>query len=87
MDTLDWQTRNTNKTYRALMKGAKDGVIVLFHDLYKTTASAAEKAIPELIEKGYQLVTVSELLSFHKDGAKPGTTYTRVEPKDRVGGQ
>ncbi len=87
VDTLDWQTRNTNKTYRALMKGAKDGVIVLFHDLYKTTASAAEKAIPELIEKGYQLVTVSELLSFHKDGAKPGATYTRVEPKDRVNGQ
>ena len=41
----------------------------------------------ELIEKGYQLVTVSELLSFHKDGAKPGATYTRVEPKDRVNGQ
>ncbi|MBR6186502.1 MAG: polysaccharide deacetylase family protein [Clostridia bacterium] len=84
VDTEDWETRNANKTYNALKKGAKDGVIVLFHDLYKTTASAVEKAIPELIEKGYQLVTVSELLSFLEEGAKPGAVYTKVSPENRV---
>ena len=87
VDTLDWKTRNTTKTYNALMKEAKDGAIVLFHDLYSTTANAVEKAIPELIEKGFQLVTVSELLSFHQDGAVPGTVYTHVEPENRVSGK
>ena len=80
LDTLDWSTRSTNKTYRAIMKGAKNGCIVVCHDLYGTTASAIEKAGPELVAKGYQLVTVSELLSFHKDGITPGTVYAYLDP-------
>lgn len=82
VDTLDWETRSTSKTYRAIIKGAENGVIVLCHDLYSSTASAIEKAVPELIEKGYQLVTVSELLSFHKDGAQPGSVYAYLSPEN-----
>lgn len=84
IDTLDWNTRNANKTYNAIMKGAKNGVIILCHDLYKTTASAVERAVPALVEKGIQLVTVSELLSFHKDGPQPGTVYARVDPENMI---
>ena len=80
VDTLDWDTRNSSKTYRAIMNGAKNGVIILCHDLYSTTAAAIQQAVPELIEKGFQLVTVSELLSFHKDGAQPGTVYAYLDP-------
>ena len=83
VDTLDWSTRSTSKTYQAIMKGAKtSGVIILCHDLYSSTAAAVEKAVPELVEKGVQLVTVSELLSFHKDGAQPGTVYSRLSPEN-----
>jgi len=85
IDTLDWSTRNTNKTYNAIMKGVKSGHIVLCHDLYSSTASAMERVIPDLIAKGYQLVTVSELLSFHKDGPQPGTVYSRVDPENMIG--
>ncbi len=84
IDTEDWSTRNSTKTYNAIMKGSKNGVIILCHDLYMTTAAAAEKAIPKLIEKGFQLVTVSELLSFHKDGAQPGTVYSYLDPENIV---
>ena len=66
---------------------AKNGVIILCHDIYSTTAAAAEKAIPELVNKGFQLVTVSELLSFHKDGPKPGTVYARVDPENKITGE
>lgn len=82
VDTLDWETRSTSKTYRAIMNGAKNGAIILCHDLYSSTASAVEKAVPELVEKGFQLVTVSELLSFHKDGAQPGTVYAYLDPEN-----
>ena len=82
LDTLDWDTRSTSKTYRAIMKGAQNGVIVLCHDLYSSTAGAIEQAVPELVAKGYQLVTVSELLSFHKDGAQPGTVYAYLDPQN-----
>ncbi|MBQ8136735.1 MAG: hypothetical protein IJ174_04800 [Clostridia bacterium] len=54
------------------------------HDLYETTAAAVEKAVPELIAKGYQLVTVSELLSFHVGGPVPGTVYIGVDPENMV---
>ena len=84
VDTEDWKSRNTNKVYRAIMKGAGNGEIILCHDLYPTTAAAVEMAIPELIEKGYQLVTVSELLSFHKDGPVPGKVYNWVDPKNMI---
>ena len=87
LDTRDWSTRNATKTYNAIMKNAKTGYIVLCHDLYETTAEAMEKAIPDLINKGYQLVTVSELLSFHKDGATPGKVYNRVNPENIVTGK
>ncbi len=80
VDTKDWNNRNTSTTYKNIMKGAANGTIVLCHDIYSTTAAAAEKAIPELISRGYQLVTVSELMSFHKDGAQPGTVYSHLDP-------
>ena len=87
LDTLDWNTRNANKTYNKIIKGVKNGYIVLCHDLYETTADAMERVIPELVDRGYQLVTVSELLSFHKDGAKAGTVYARVDPENMIGGE
>ena len=87
IDTSDWRTRNADKTYKAIIKGAGNGEIILCHDLYATTATAAEKAIPELIEMGYQLVTVSELLSFHKEGAVPGKVYNWVDPKNMIANQ
>ncbi len=82
IDTLDWQTRSTSKTYRAIVRNTKSGNVILMHDLYATTAAAVEKAVPELVEKGIQLVTVSELLSFHKNGITPGTVYSSLDAKN-----
>ena len=61
IDTLDWKTRDAQKTVDAVLSSVKDGDIVLMHDLYEPTAAAAEKIIPELIKRGFDLVTVSEL--------------------------
>ena len=43
------------------MREVKDGDIILMHDLYETSAEAAEILIEELIHQGYQLVSVSQL--------------------------
>lgn len=77
VDTEDWKTRDADSTYNAIMEGAYDGAIVLCHDLYESTASAMDRVIPELIAQGYQLVTVSELLSYREGGAVPGTLYNQ----------
>ena len=77
IDTLDWKYRNANTVYNHIMKYANDGAIVLCHDLHKTTVDAMEMAIPKLIESGYQLVTVSELLTSTGQPLTPGMLYNR----------
>lgn len=61
IDTLDWKTRNAQKTVNAVLSNVKDGDIILMHDLYGATAEATETIVPALIEMGFDLVTVSEL--------------------------
>lgn len=75
VDTLDWKTRSADSVYRQIMKHVCDGAIILCHDLYGTTAEAMERAIPELIRKGYRLVTVSELLDARDPGWHAGELY------------
>ena len=63
-----------------MLEQAKDGDIILMHDLYETTADASEVLIPELVNRGFQLVTVSELASY-RGGMLPGHTYSRFRPQ------
>lgn len=77
VDTEDWKSRNADSVYQQAMSQVRNGSIILCHDLYPTTADAMERVIPELIEQGYQLVTVSELLSLREGGIVPGQLYLR----------
>lgn len=61
VDTLDWKTRNTNSTIQSVLNGARDGAVILMHDIHMPTAEAVKVIVPELVSRGYQLVTVSEL--------------------------
>ena len=78
IDTRDWQTRNADKTVDSVLGHVKDGDIVLMHDVYDQTASAAERIIPALVKEGYQLVTVSELATYKKAKLKNGTSYCTI---------
>ena len=75
VDTLDWKYRNSTTVYNAIINHASDGAIILLHDLHGTTVDGAIKAIDWLLANGYELVTVTELLS--RDGTPPknGVTY------------
>lgn len=74
IDTLDWKTRNAQSTINCVLSSVRDGDIILMHDLYGATADAAAVLIPELLNRGYQLVTVSELAA-HRGGMQPGQVY------------
>ena len=71
IDTLDWKYRNEKKIAKNAIKSVSDGDIILMHDIYDTTASAVEIMVPKLIEKGYQLVTISELLEYKNIKPEP----------------
>ena len=62
LDSLDWSYLDVNKDYDAVMNGdLTDGSIILMHDIHEPSVKAAIKMNPELVQKGYKLMTVSEL--------------------------
>ena len=76
IDTRDWEHRNPQKTIDIVLSQVRDGDIILMHDIYGTTADAAQVLIPALTAQGYQLVTVSELAAC-RGGAAPGHKYSQ----------
>ena len=83
IDTEDWKNKNADKIYENVMKNVKDGDIILMHDIYDSTAEAVARIVPELKEKGFQLVTCRQLV-ISKTGALPvpGTQYRFVKNID-----
>lgn len=63
VDTRDWETKDPDDIYRQIMKHAKDGSIILLHDIYDTSIDGAIQGINALAAAGYEFLTVSELLA------------------------
>ncbi len=82
LDTRDWKTRDADSTVNAVLSDVKDGDIVLMHDVYEPTADAVERLVPELIDRGYQLVTVHELAALKGEKLKKGKTYIRLTTEE-----
>ena len=61
VDSEDWSLLNTEKVRKKIVADTYDGCIILCHDIHKTTIPAALQAIDELMDLGYEFVTVSEL--------------------------
>ena len=76
IDTLDWKTRNAQKTIETTMNNVDDGDIILLHDIHTESVDAALQLIPKLQEAGYQLVTVSELAAAKGVTLENGGRYT-----------
>jgi len=77
IDPRDWETRNANSIYNYIMDNVQDGSIVVLHDIRPYTSDAMERVIPDLIERGFQLVTASELLEYFYGELVPGWEYAR----------
>ncbi|HHV20987.1 MAG TPA: polysaccharide deacetylase family protein [Propionibacterium sp.] len=72
VDTWDWRDRNASTVTNRVLGQAKPGSIILMHDIHSTTVDAAPAIVSGLKARGYELVTVSELLG----GTQPGRVYT-----------
>ena len=79
VDTLDWKYHNSKKIFNRVIKGVKDGSIILMHDIYNATANSLEFIIPDLLEKGYQFVTVSELFYYKNISVEKGKVYGKIK--------
>lgn len=76
IDTLDWKTKNAQKTIDTVLSQIQDGDIVLMHEIWRQTGTASQTLIPELVRRGYQLVTVSELAEFKGYSLGLGVQYS-----------
>jgi len=64
-DTVDWRKPGVDKIVRKVLDNARGGDIVLMHDRVtgkSQTVEALERILPELLNRGFHFVTVSELL-------------------------
>ena len=62
VDPVDWDNFNADTVCNNIVKGSFDGGIILVHDIYKTSVNGALAAIDILQARGYEFVTVEELL-------------------------
>lgn len=65
IDTKDWRDKNAASAAENVLSNVKGGDIILMHDYIGTgsqTPEALELILPELLNRGYEFVTVSDLL-------------------------
>ena len=64
-----------NNKVQLILNSVEDGDIVLMHDLYMSSIDIFIRAADRLIEQGYDLVTVSELLGLDESSQAPSAMY------------
>ncbi len=62
VDPLDWCSSNVSCITDRVVSDVEENDIILLHDYYKTTVTAALQVIDKLEKEGYQFVTVEEIL-------------------------
>ena len=74
VDPRDWETKDAQSTIDHVLNRAEDGRIIIMHDVYEQTADAVEIIVPQLISRGFDLITVDEL-ACSRGGMRPGEIY------------
>lgn len=62
IDPLDWCTMDADRVTKRILDKASENSIILLHDSYSSSVTAALAVIDSLQEKGYEFVTVEEIL-------------------------
>lgn len=93
IDTDDWRSSTgEDKMTSNVMSNLKDGSIILMHDRSEKAYNTTLNIIDQIREKGYEFVTVSELLGWQPHTPPGGATAegaaggTRQEPQMAPGG-
>lgn len=62
IDPLDWTTKNVDVVVQKVLSRAEENSIILLHDYYDSSVEAALKIVDALLERGFEFVTVDELV-------------------------
>lgn len=78
VDPLDWKRPGASVVSSRILAGASSGGIVLAHDLHAQTVDAMPATLDGLLRRGYQFVTVSQLLAMKTEA--PAAAQAPVVP-------
>lgn len=62
VDPLDWCSDNVSCITEKVVNKVRENDIILMHDYYDSSVTAALKIVDELLAEGYEFVTVEEIL-------------------------
>lgn len=62
IDPRDWSVQNTKSVVNYVVTHVDDGDIILLHDIFDTSVEAALQIVDILSARGYEFVTVDEIL-------------------------
>lgn len=75
IDTEDWKLKDREKIKDKILESARDGAVVLLHDIYTESVEGALLAMKELESEGYAFVTVEEMVKLKGVNMDFDTTY------------
>ena len=79
VDTVDWKHPGVGVVINRAVQGARNGSIILLHDIHGSTLAAVEGVVKGLQDRGFKLVTVSELIRLGRHAAGvPDSAEPRV---------
>lgn len=62
IDPMDWCSSNVSGIVTKVTRKAKENAVILMHDEYKSSVTAALEIVDTLQKEGYEFVTVDEIL-------------------------
>ena len=62
LDSQDWKLRSADAAAERVLDEAGPGEVILMHDCYDSSVEAAFLIIDELEARGYEFVTVDEMI-------------------------
>jgi len=80
VDPEDWSDHDVERQVAQVVAQAKDGDIILLHDIYYTSVETAFQVVDALMEKGFRFVTVEELFAIRGKEAEAGAVYRSLPP-------
>ena len=80
IDPEDWKDKNPDRIVNHIVSQARDGDIILLHDIYPTSVEAALRVVDELHSRDFLFVTVEELAAQRHRDLTPGEIFRCFYP-------
>ena len=80
IDPEDWRDQNAPREVAEVTAQARDGAIVLMHDIFPASVDAALQIVDQLHAQGYLFVTVEELFAARHVQLEAGKSYSNAYP-------